>query len=96
MKTKKLSCLLLWGGLSLCQAQAQICYLHSDTQGVEWTVVAKDKVGTNMTDFLPLMQEGYQHPEAVKAVVPGTVFTSFVEAGKEKDPNFGLIDLSHF
>lgn len=89
MKNKKLFSLLLWSAIASMQASAQTFCLHSGTQGVEWTVVPEAEVGTAMKDFLPLMQEGYHHPKAVKAVVPGTVFTSYVEAGLEKDPNFG-------
>ena len=90
MKNKKLFSLLLWSAFASMQAAAQTYYLHSDTQGIEWTVVPEAEVGTRMQDFVPLMQKGYHHPKAIKAVVPGTVFTSYVEAGQEKDPNFPI------
>ena len=55
------------------QAQQHLS-LNSDAEGVEWQV---EPIG-----------EGESLP-AVKAVVPGCVFTSYVEAGVEEDPNFG-------
>lgn len=78
--------LLLAGFLQSGISGAQIKYLHSDTEGVKWEVMPeKDAV----SDILLLSKVGYANPEAVAAVVPGTVFTSYVEAGKEKDPNWG-------
>ena len=61
---------------------AQVKYLHSDTQS--WIVVPESS--TNITE---LSSCNFTHSEAVDAVVPGTVFTSYVNAGKEKDPNYG-------
>ena len=55
------------------QAQQHLS-LNSDAEGVEWQV---EPIG-----------EGEELP-AVKAIVPGCVFTSYVEAGIEEDPNFG-------
>lgn len=86
MRTKELFGLLLWSTFGSLQAFAQVSYLHSDTQNAAWTVMPEEEVGK---DMLRLTQNGYQNPKAVKAVVPGTVFTSYVTAGQEKDPNFG-------
>lgn len=86
MRTKELFGLLLWSTFGSLQAFAQVSYLHSDTQNAAWTVMPEEEVGK---DIGPLIQNGYQHPKAVKAIVPGTVFTSYVTAGLEKDPNFG-------
>ena len=86
MRTKELFGLLLWSTFGSLQAFAQVSYLHSDTQNAAWTVMPEEEVGK---DIRPLIQNGYQHPKAVKAIVPGTVFTSYVTAGLEKDPNFG-------
>ena len=36
-----------------------------------------------------MMEAGYDVSEWIPAVVPGAVFTSYVEAGIEPDPNFG-------
>lgn len=78
--------LLVAGFLQGNIAGAQIKYLHSDTEGITWEVMPEKDVAA---DIRQLSEIGYKNPEAVKAVVPGTVFTSYVEAGKEKDPNFG-------
>lgn len=34
--------------------------------------------------------QGFKMKNAVEGVVPGTVFTAYVEAGREKDPNYGI------
>ena len=60
-------------------------YLHGPSESVKWTVMPEDAVGDVQQLFMP----GYANPQEVDAVVPGTVFTSYVEAGKELDPNFG-------
>mgnify|MGYP000472349161 CR=1 FL=1 len=73
MRTKELFGLLLWSTFGSLQAFAQVSYLHSDTQNAAWTVMPEEEVGK---DMLRLTQNGYQNPKAVKAVVPGTVFTS--------------------
>lgn len=53
---------------------AQTFSLHSDNPDVKWEVLPVEPF-----DSLP----------SVPAIVPGTVFNSYVVAGKEKDPNFG-------
>lgn len=61
-------------------------YLHSDNPIVHWKVMPQDELSKQSTDFL--MTE-YNASSWVEAVVPGTVFNSYVVAGLEKDPNFG-------
>lgn len=61
---------------------AQVKHLHSDTQS--WIVIPE--CSTNITELSTL---GFTHEEAVEAIVPGTVFSSYVNAGIEEDPNFG-------
>lgn len=63
-------------------AMAQMKYLHSDTQ--KWIVVPEAEA-----DPARISAPEYSNDQAVEAVVPGTVFTAYVNAGKEKDPNFG-------
>lgn len=63
-------------------AMAQMKYLHSDTQ--KWIVVPEAEA-----DPARISAPEYSDDQAVEAVVPGTVFTAYVNAGKEKDPNFG-------
>ena len=82
MRTKELFGLLLWSTFGSLQAFAQVSYLHSDTQNAAWTVMPEEEVGK---DIGPLIQNGYQHPKAVKAIVPGTVFTSYVTKSTERN-----------
>ena len=91
MALKTSSRFFAWGLLALCcvmQSNAQVHYLHSDVKDVKWHVMpcgddkAKDLVAlSSATAVLP--------SDAVEAVVPGTVFTAYVNAGHEEDPNFG-------
>lgn len=91
MTTKTITTFCIWSLLALCcvmQAKAQVYYLHSEQDNVKWYVMpcgedkAKDLVAlSSATTVMP--------SDAVEAVVPGTVFTSYVKAGHEKDPNFG-------
>jgi len=50
-----------------------------------WKLKAVDEV----KDRADMMQTAYSVSDWVNATVPGTVFTSFVNEGLEKDPNFG-------
>ena len=56
------------------QAEAQSYSLHSDNPDIKWEITP----ATPTKDV-----------ESVVGIVPGTVFTSYVAAGREKDPNFG-------
>ncbi|WP_321335262.1 discoidin domain-containing protein [uncultured Bacteroides sp.] len=67
-------------------AHAQIVYLHSNNPNVHWKVKALAEVASNVSQ---LSQNDYNISSWVDAVVPGTVFNSYVVAGLEKDPNFG-------
>jgi hypothetical protein len=58
--------------------------LNSDK--AEWKLTPQSAIGK---DSVQLYAYGYNTASWVKAVVPGSVFTSYVEAGLEKDPNFG-------
>ncbi|UII19544.1 discoidin domain-containing protein [Fulvivirga ligni] len=60
--------------------------LNSDQESVQWKVYPQDSIGK---DSLNIFAPDYNTDGWVKAVVPGAVFTSYVEAGIEKDPNFG-------
>lgn len=64
--------------------QANPVYLHSDNPQLKWKL--KPQAEVEMTSML---KPGYSATEWVDAVVPGTVFNSYVVAGLEKDPNFG-------
>ena len=90
MKRKKQSArLILWVFL-MCvlivpSAMAKSIYLHSDEAGVSWKVTPQ----TEVADAASMMKAGYNASGWVDAVVPGTVFNSYVSVGLEKDPNFG-------
>lgn len=61
--------------------------LNSIGQGQKWAVCPEDSVGgaTGAKVSMP----GYQMPAtSVAGVVPGVVFTAYVEAGKEKEPEY--------
>lgn len=67
-------------------AQDHKISLNSDSGIIKWKVKAQDEVGD---DPNTLMSSSYNMSDWVTAVVPGTVFGSYVEAGLEADPNFG-------
>jgi len=68
----------------LLQAHAQnnVVYLHSSA-AQEWKVTPDGSVNGDIN------KPGYNTSGWVNAIVPGTVFSSYVAAGLEKDPNFG-------
>lgn len=82
---------ILMTGLILCylffapSLAAKSVYLHSGESSLVWKV----KPQVEVKDVSSMMKVGYQTVDWVEAVVPGTVFTAYVEAGIEKDPNFG-------
>lgn len=78
------ACLMLFGMNMKAEAKH---YLHSDSDQVEWYVFpcSEDK----SADLRRYSRLGGWPEQAVKAIVPGTVFASYVAAGKEADPNFG-------
>jgi hypothetical protein len=72
--------------LMLCPAiyaQSPV-YLHSGANQV-WRVTPESSV----TDPAVIAQANFDDKSWVPAIVPGTVFASYVAAGQEKDPNFG-------
>jgi beta-galactosidase/beta-glucuronidase len=58
----------------------------NSSQQVQWKLTPQDAIGH---DSVSIYKEGYDTKQWVPAVVPGCVFTSYVQAGLEKDPNFG-------
>ncbi|RYG62536.1 beta-mannosidase, partial [bacterium] len=66
-------------------AQQKFLDLDSSNSAIKWEVQPKDVVKDATSLFTP----NFSSNGWVRAVVPGTVFTSYVEAGLEKDPNFG-------
>ncbi|WP_127132828.1 discoidin domain-containing protein [Pseudoflavitalea rhizosphaerae] len=71
--------------LASVSLQAQIRQsLNSDQ--VEWKLIPQSAIGK---DSVQLYSPGFNTSNWMKALVPGAVFTSYVEAGLEKDPNYG-------
>lgn len=66
-------------------AQSNVVYLNSTNSQV-WRVKAQSDINEQSDK---IHQADYNNESWVKAVVPGTVFASYVAEGQEKDPNFG-------
>ncbi len=76
--------LLIITGLA-AKAQDRTISLNSSNEDVHWKIKAAAEVHSQPA----LHDVGFDDSNWVKGIVPGTVFGSFVEAGQEKDPNFG-------
>jgi hypothetical protein len=53
--------------------------------GIQWTLTPQDDIGR---DSVTIFRQGYDTKHWVPAVVPGCVFTSYVQAGLEKNPDY--------
>lgn len=86
MKNSRLSLLYSLFVMTLAPlgVHAQTLSLNSDN--LQWEVIP---VVDEATQLHALSQTGIKVTEAIPGVVPGTVFTAYVEAGLEEDPNFG-------
>jgi hypothetical protein len=80
-KTINLFLLFLFLTFSL-HAQDMISLNSSAAQ--VWSVKPKNEIN----DIAAFWKTDFKQEDWVKAVVPGTVYTAYVEAGLEKDPNF--------
>lgn len=69
----------------IASGQSNLVYLNSTNTQV-WRVKAQTDVG-EQTD--KIHQLDLKNDDWVQAIVPGTVFASYVAQGLEKDPNFG-------
>jgi len=67
-------------------SQTEIQYLDNSNGQIHWKLKPQGEVGS---DSLNLFKPYFKTGNWVEATVPGTVFTSYVNAGLEKDPNFG-------
>jgi hypothetical protein len=86
-KFKKLYLLISLMLLIFSMASAQeIFYLNNTNKQITWKVKAQTDLGADSLEFY---KNSYAATDWVKAIVPGTVFSSYVAAGLEKDPNFG-------
>lgn len=78
-----------WSALSdstLSHSQPEIYYLDNSDSHIHWKLKPQTEVGN---DSVNTFRSGYNTENWIEAIVPGTVFTSYVNAGLEKDPNFG-------
>lgn len=66
-------------------ATSQKVSLNSGPNGLVWMLTPQRTV----PDAQALFQPSYNTAQWVPAVVPGAVYTSYVEAGLEPDPNYG-------
>jgi beta-galactosidase/beta-glucuronidase len=82
--------LLVLSGIALSSqasfSQNNIRFLDDSNQEIQWKIKPQAEVGS---DSLKILQQGYDTHNWVTGVVPGTVFSSYVAAGLEKDPNYG-------
>jgi len=94
--------LLLFLGISfvIClpaEASKNKIMINSSSDKVNWKIKPQSDVDA---DSVKLLQPGYDASGWVEADVPGTVFGSYVNAGLEKDPNFGdniyMVDKSKY
>ncbi|SEW53742.1 discoidin domain-containing protein [Chitinophaga arvensicola] len=83
-KGRKLLAGLMLAALAI-KAQEKAISLNSSNTAVHWKIKAAPATGLEAGIHEP----GYNDNSWVNGVVPGTVFGAFVEAGLEKDPNFG-------
>ncbi|HET9571564.1 MAG TPA: discoidin domain-containing protein [Bacteroidales bacterium] len=60
--------------------------IDQQNEQIHWKLKPQIEVGA---DSIRMFAPGYSVSNWVDAVVPGTVFSSYVAAGLEKDPNFG-------
>ncbi|MDN3582417.1 discoidin domain-containing protein [Mucilaginibacter flavus] len=83
LKALIVSLAVLLQGVNLF-AQSNVVYLNSSASQI-WKV----KPQADVSNPADIIQPNYNMANWVNAVVPGTVFASYVAAGLEKDPNFG-------
>lgn len=83
--------LLVWLGLILMSqigfAQIVKVSLNSSNPQIAWQVKPQADLGEVKGEQISV--SGFDMGNSVAGIVPGTVFTSYVEAGKEADPNYG-------
>ena len=87
-KIRKLIAALMFAALPTVMSGVQRISLNSIDGGANWTLCPKDELPG--ISGMQVAQPGFKMPaSSVPGVVPGGVFTAYVDAGKEKDPNFG-------
>jgi hypothetical protein len=85
----KIKTLFILGSMNLCAllgyAQISKLSLNSSNSQIHWEVKPKADVKNSGNE---LSNPGFKISNAVKGTVPGTVFTSYVDAGLVPEPNF--------
>lgn len=71
--------------LLIMHGQTTKVSLNSANPNIIWQIAPQGDVNKTGNQ---ISTPGFKMQEYVKGVVPGVVFTAYVEAGKEKDPNF--------
>ena len=79
-----LGCVMMLGLAG--RAQTTEISLNSSNPQIAWQVKPQAEVPHSGQE---ISSPGFVLTDAVKGVVPGVVFTAYVEAGKEEDPNYG-------
>lgn len=69
-----------------CAEQPTKMSLNSSDSGIVWQVKPQEDL-KNITGE-QISVPGFEMPDYVEGVVPGTVFTAYVEAGRVPDPNY--------
>lgn len=77
--------LLALAAAHIAVAQINKYPLDTDKQNI-WFVAPQAEIGK---DSVNIFKAGYNTTRWIKATVPGVVFNDYVNAGIEKDPNFG-------
>jgi hypothetical protein len=83
--SKSIFLFLLIAVCSFSASAQNITWLNSSNSAITWKVKAESDVA----DMAAINKIGFNTDSWVKATVPGTVFGDYVNAGLEKDPNFG-------
>ncbi|MCX2574133.1 glycoside hydrolase family 2 protein [Pedobacter sandarakinus] len=72
--------------VSTSQSQTITYSINSTNPEIEWQIKPQSEVNVS---GLTVSKPGFQFSNAIKGIVPGVVFTAYVAAGKEPDPNYG-------
>ncbi len=84
--TIKAGCTIGLSILFISSFAQQKISLNSDNKSIHWKVKPQSDINS---DSAKIYATNYSSADWVNAVVPGAVFTSYVNAGIEKDPNYG-------
>lgn len=72
-------------GCVAAKAQQTVLSLNSSNKAIHWEIKPQADVKAG---GLEISKPGYKMGDYVEGVVPGVVFTAYVNAGKEKNPDY--------